>query len=147
MTEQKKVKGPKTHPIQLEGIFVREMSIISNVPPSEEVGISANKIDFYTAHSEYREEDKEISVSLKVECGQSEDDDQPYSMKIDIVAYFNVDDEKFPIEHIHDWARRNAPLILIPYIREHAFGLTARCGFKPLILPLMEVPTFKIPKG
>ncbi len=32
-------------------------------------------------------------------------------------------------------------MILQPYLREHVFALTARAGFQPLILPLIEVPT------
>ncbi|MDA3902457.1 MAG: protein-export chaperone SecB [Desulfuromusa sp.] len=134
------------HPIQLNNIFVRELHIVANNPPDEEVGVAGDKIAFLTGHTEYDQEDQEISVSAKIECGFEEENDQPYSIRIAIVGSFHVDEDKFDVKDLEDWARRNAPLILFPYLREHAYALTSRCGFKPLILPLMEVPTFRKPR-
>ena len=79
-----------------------------------------------------------------MEVGMEENTETPFSMKIELRGEFRINEREFPIDKIDDWARKNAPLILLPYLREQAFSLTARCGFKPLVLPLFVVPTFSI---
>ena len=96
--------------------------------------------------SEYDQDEKEIGVSAKIESGFDDEESQPYSIRIEIVGSFRVDEDRFDVGDLEDWARRNAPLILFPYLREHAYALSSRCGFDPLILPLMEVPTFRKPR-
>lgn len=134
------------HPIQLNSILVRELHIVANIPPDEAVGVSGEKIALFTGFTAYDQEEKEIGVSAKIESGFDEEEPQPYSIRIEIVGSFHVDEDKFDIGDLEDWARRNAPLILFPYLREHAYALSSRCGFEPLILPLMEVPTFRKPR-
>ncbi|KIH76259.1 preprotein translocase subunit SecB [Geoalkalibacter ferrihydriticus] len=150
MAEKKEgVPLTKYHPIQVQGVLVKELFISANGPPSEDKGVEGGRFSLMVGHSEYDEEDKEISVSLKLEVGFEEDEKEnsaPFSMRIEIVGNFKVDESEFPVEHIDHWAQRNAPLILFPYLREHAYSLTARCGFKPMLLPLLEVPTFKPPE-
>ena len=68
-------------------------------------------------------------------------------MRVVIGGVFKVDETKFAKADIDDWANRNAPFILYPYLREQAYTLTVRCGFPGIIIPLLEVPTFKIEPG
>jgi preprotein translocase subunit SecB len=136
------------HPIQLITLAVRELFIKSNLPPDSSVGAEAEKCNIITGSSDYNRETKSIAVTLKLETGiDDNEEDSPYSMRIEIVGIFQVDEAHFSVEHVPDWARRNAPIILYPYIREHAHSLPVRCGFSPLVLPLLEVPIFKLEKS
>lgn len=135
----------RVHPIQLKSLGVRELSIISNVPPDREIEADVNQCSIRIGITDYDSKTKAIMVTLRLEYGTKRDDvDAPFTLKIEIVGFFEVDESQFPVQHISHWASNNAPLILYPYLREHAFGLSSRCGFRPLLLPLLEVPTFKL---
>lgn len=136
------------YPVQLISLGVKELSIKSNVQPDVDVEADASKCSIRIGSTDYDKKEKVIVVTLRLELGTSPNEtDSPFTMKIELVGFFQVMDEiHFPIQHISDWANQNAPFVLYPYLREHVFGLSARCGFKPLILPLLEVPTFKIDK-
>jgi len=137
----------KFHPIQIVDFGVKELFIRSYRSPDVTVGAKIEECSIRTAARPYDSKGKTIAVSLILESGVDADKRKvPYAMKIEILGIFGVDESRFPVEHISDWATNNAPLILYPYLREHAFGLSSRCGFKPLVLPLLEVPTFKIEK-
>lgn len=134
----------KLHSIQLLKVNIVELYIKSNQPPDETIGVDEVKIPFFVGHSDFDEENRKIAVMVKVEIGtadeKEENEDSPFSLRVEIVGEFKVT-EKFPIEHIDNWARRNAPFILMPFLREHVYALTLRSGFKPINLPLLEVPT------
>ncbi len=136
----------KLYPVQLVNFGVKELSIRAHVPPEgSDAKIDLKDCSIITGHSDYDVEEKTISVSLKLEAGGKEDD--LVTMKIELMGLFQVLDEKrFPISRISEWASHNAPVILYPFLREHVYALTARCGFKPLTLPLVVVPVFKIDK-
>ncbi len=137
----------KPHPIQLTSLGVRELSIISNVAPDADIEANVSTCSIKIGSTNYDNKDKTIAVSLRLEVGTgNEETEAPFIMKIELVGFFEVDESRFLVEHVSDWAFKNAPFILFPYLREHAFGLSARCGFKPMLLPLLEVQTFKIDK-
>lgn len=135
----------KLHAIQLEAVKVIELFIRSNRSPDLTVGAKIEEFSLSSEHSAYDPKSKTIRVWSTVEIGMGEKPETPFSMKIRIIGFFRVDDEKFNIEHIDHWAKKNAPIILYPFIREHAFALSARCGFEPIMLPLLQLPTL-IPK-
>jgi preprotein translocase subunit SecB len=138
---------PKLHPIQLVNLGVRELYIHSNRPPDVNIGAEPGECSMKISTTPYNSKDKRIAVVLTLESGIGADQSKaPYAMRIELVGIFEVDEAEFPIKHTSHWAKNNAPLVLYPYLREHAFGLSLRCGFKPLLLPLLEVPTFKIDK-
>ncbi|MFA6221450.1 MAG: protein-export chaperone SecB [Desulfomonilaceae bacterium] len=135
----------KSHPIQLIKFGVRELFIQSNIPPDVNVTADPDSCDIRTSSSPYDSKTKRIMVSIGLKLGVEKDKSEvPYTMRIELIGIFEVDESRFSPEHVPDWAKKGAPLILFPYLREHAFGLSSRCGFKPLLLPLLEVPTFKI---
>lgn len=140
----------KLHPVQLLDIGVRELYIRSNVVPSITVGAEPQECTIKVSKSFYSQKRKRVVVSLMLEVGTDQDESKaPYSMRIELTGIFEVKGTEFTAEQVTDWANRGAPYVLFPYLREHAYGLSARCGFMPLILPLVEVPTFKVekPKG
>lgn len=135
------------HPIQLLNVSVEELhlkiidrELLSGDYPRE-FGLTVGR-------SDYNSEDKTIAVRMLMEIepvfDENGNSDRPFEMKICICGYFDVDDTAFPVDKVHDWAEKNAPVILIPYMRENAYSLSLRCGIEPVIFPLVQVPTFKI---
>lgn len=144
-----KIREPyKTHAIQLAGIKVLELSIVVNP------GVDASRtktfddsgsFSWIIGHSDYDKEDREIVVRAIINIGE-EEDESPFKLKIAMAGIFEVDDSRFPLIHLTHWAENNAPLILYPYLRELAYSLTTRAGFPGVMLPLLQIPTFKISK-
>lgn len=134
------------HPIQVKYIGVKELSLIAHVPPYAHVDVPDTNFTISIAHSAYDEVEKEIVVGVKIEVGLADGkpkEDYPYSMKIELVAFFSVQDDKFKAEHLDSWASSNAPYLLLPFIREQAYSLTTRAGFAAFILPLYKVDPSK----
>lgn len=137
--------NPILHPIQLISLNIEELSIrVKKHPQSADLTSGSEGFKLRTGHSEYDEKNHIIQVGVKLEIGGKEEKEAPFDIKIVISGVFKVDETKFAKAHIDDWANRNAPIILYPYLREQAFALTARCGFPGIILPLLEVPIFKL---
>jgi len=138
-------KGPPVYPIQANFVAVRELYIKSHVPPNQRVKANPENFIMKTAHSAYDEASHLIEIGVIIEYGIETKPDEviPYSLRAHIMGQFKVDETKFKKEKIDLWARINAPYILYPYLREHVFALTARGGFDPVLLPLVELPTIK----
>ncbi|WP_374979226.1 protein-export chaperone SecB [Pseudomonas solani] len=136
----------KRHPIQLQNVFVDELSLVV----LDRFGFKNGEWDKGFTYGLSRTEfDKENStIAIKVELAIEPEDpeiiDRPFVAKVSLFGVFKVDQSQFPVDKIEQFAEINAPIILLPYVREHIFGLTARSGFDPVILPLIEVPTIKI---
>lgn len=139
----------KEHAINIEAVIPRELSIKLNVDDPMLMG-DTEKIRYSigVGYSKYDHKEKTITVAIKLETEEAENKTKkpPLSIRIELFGKFSVDEKRFPMKNIEDWAARNAPFILYPYLREHVYALTVRCGLKPLLLPLVEVPTFKIEK-
>jgi preprotein translocase subunit SecB len=151
----------KLYPIQATHIGPRELYIRANLPPAESLGIEESDYVLTVGHSAYDEETKVIQIAVRIEAGHSlkslekspqvsdgdpSEEVTPYHLRIELSGHFMVDDSVFPAERIYDWANTNAIFIMYPYLREHVFALTARSGFRPMLLPLVEVPLFRIPQ-
>lgn len=133
------------HAIQLFDIKVIETSLIVNSPNEVFNPDFDASISFRTGHAEFNKEDSVIVVGVKCKSG-SQDDERtpPLEIRVELMGVFKVDQEKFPIEHIDEWAEKNAPFILLPYLREHVYSLTLRAGIKNLIIPMFNLPLFKL---
>jgi len=136
----------KLHPIQLLSVETEELSIVVH----ERVKFLNNDYpkDFdYTIFSTEFDEDQSIikvKVELNVKPAEEGTIDRPFSLKVGVAGAFKVDTSIFPVDKLDIFIVHNAPLILLPYVREHAFSLTQRAGFEAIILPLVEVPTIKV---
>lgn len=134
----------KRHAIQLVDIYPGKLLIEANVPPERDVGINIEDTDIQIGFSDIVEEDKItslfVSVIVKTKEGKKE---LPFKMEVELRGLFTIDTEHFKKEHIEDWAHRGAMYVLLPYVREYIYWLTYRCNFKPLIMPLAQVPTIK----
>lgn len=139
----------KKHPIQLCNLVLEELSIVSlnrygfegvDFPHDFNYTVSISELDLETKRLF-------IKVDLAIEPKDGDQPDRPFKLKVVAVGEFNVDVDAFPVEHLSDWAFNNGALILYPYVREQAYGLTVRAGYKPILLPLFEIPTFKIQRA
>lgn len=143
------------HPIQLRDVKVLELFISAN--PScmstqdSDCDIENSEFGFYHTHSKYDEETKSFIVKVAAVIGREEEDKDKeptteFDLRAELLGVFEVDDSTFPMEHIEAFASRNAPLIMYPYLREQVYSLTTRAGFESTVLPLFEVPAFKLKK-
>lgn len=134
------------HPIQLLNITVEEVFFKKNYQNQEEK--YDNEFSLVVSRSEYDAEEKMFSVKLDMIIeSEKEGPQRPYDMRISISGHFSVDEDQFPNDQIYKFADHNAPILLIPYIREHAYSMSTRAGVDPIIFPLVQVPTFKLQKN
>lgn len=144
--EPSKGRSYKLHAIQLVNLRVSDLVIHANlsVPQDEKDG----NFSIECGHSKYDNESKQIQVKIAIRIGDASSDvgerDVPFTLEVVMHGLFEVDESRFDIQYIEDWARKNAPLILYPYAREQVYSLTSRAGFKESLLPLLEIPTFKV---
>ncbi|MFD1691581.1 hypothetical protein ACFSHR_08580 [Azotobacter chroococcum] len=140
----------KHHPIQLIGVLIEKLELTVHDRFRFEDDNYAKSAEYTIFNTKFDEENSTIGVkvqlSIKPADAAPEKLDRPYSLIVTVVGNFKVDVERFPVEYIQDWAVKNAPIILLPFIREHAYSLSARAGFNPVLLPLVEVPNFVIDK-
>lgn len=130
------------HAIQLESVSTRELFICINGPVDDEaLSLCLENIQLQSAHGNFNSDNKSIDVGLRLAIGMDENNELPISIRIEIVGSFVIDTDQFDEDKIESWADRNAPMILYPFVREHGYGLTTRCGLPPLLLPLVQVPT------
>lgn len=145
MTTQDNQARYARHAIQLVALKVLDLSIRVNPdiadPYSQQ--IEDAEFAFTSGHTQYDGEDHKIGIKISAEIGMDKEK-FPYSLRAELVGIFDVDESRFPIMHIESWATTNGPLVLYPYLREHVYGLTTRAGFNGALLPLFEIPTFKV---
>lgn len=135
------------HAIQLVNVTVDELHIKTLDRQNLDNEDFSREFSLTVGRSDYDPEQKTISVRLIMEMMPEEGaNDRPFEMRIAVAGHFEVDEERFPVAEIYKFAEINAPIILVPYIREQAYSLTIRAGVEPLIFPLITVPVFKLEK-
>lgn len=145
--------SPKLHPIQLVDVKVRKLHIELNTPSTDEISIDVDSFTFSHGHSPYNAEDKQFLVFARAQINVDNDDEDEtnteesksiLTMTVELAGFFQVNEEEFSIDNIESFARTNAPLIIYPFLREHTYGLLTRVGINGVVLPLFQVPSFKI---
>lgn len=138
---------PSLHAINADHIGIRQLHILLREDASPESEINYEHYSIRTAQTQYDRESKSIGVRVTVEAGADEDAGFPFEIRVSLNGLFTVDESRFPVEHIESWAKNNAFFIMFPYLREHVYALTVRAGVKPMLLPLLEIPTYQIQRG
>lgn len=131
------------HPIQLVEVTVEELYFRKRGHRESE----DQELEFSltVSRSDYNKSEQMFSVKVEIEVEpEKEPGLKPYDMRASIAGHFKVDEDNFPSDKIYAFAESNAPIILIPYLREQAYSLTVRAGVDPLIFPLVQVPSFKL---
>jgi preprotein translocase subunit SecB len=139
MDEQK--RPYKLHAIQLKELRISELSIKVDLSVPRDAEIGGFAIE--TGRSDYDTVSHQIQVKMRVAMGMDETENAPFQLVVELNSMFSVDESNFNVQYVHDWAEKNAPLVLYPYIREHVYTLTSRAGFPEALLPLIEIPTFR----
>lgn len=138
---EKQKQGYSPHAIQLVELRVVELGLKVDLSYPRDAELGSFTIE--TGRSNYDREKRQIVVMMKIESGS--DESSPLKIVAELHGRFEIDESRFNVKYVEDWAEKNAPLILYPYIRENVYSLTAKSGYAEALLPLLEIPTFKIP--
>ncbi|MFZ1730433.1 MAG: protein-export chaperone SecB [Bacteroidota bacterium] len=139
------VEDERKHPIQLVNVTLRRLEYLTSLTPEAIQEEPPPPLALATAHSPYNAETKSIQVGLRF--GPDEQADLKllsFIVRVEIIGFFEVDTDMFPQEKVEHWAKENAPMLLLPYLREQVFSLSIRADIPPIILPLMQLPSFII---
>jgi preprotein translocase subunit SecB len=132
--------------IQPTFFAVREIHFVSHRPPSANDRIDQSSVRVTEKVSPFNEETKRLQVSLEAKFGfevEASATPPPFSVKVVITAEFAISDA-FPRDRVQEWAVVNAPFVIFPYLRERLYYITAQAGYPPILLPLLQIPTFKV---
>ncbi|MHB9840554.1 protein-export chaperone SecB [Paraburkholderia terrae] len=130
------------HAIQLVDLRVIELNLKANLDVEKDA--PAGNFELGTGHGKYDQDTHRIQVKVSASLGQEDGSRAPFVLKVELIGLFTVDPDRFPAEHVAKWASTNAPLVLYPYLREQVYGITSRAGFNATLLPLLEIPTFRL---
>ncbi|WP_139235340.1 protein-export chaperone SecB [Paenacidovorax caeni] len=59
-----------------------------------------------------------------------------FHIEVELSGQFTVDYNNFDFDDLPRWAEVNAPMLLLPYVREQVYGLALRAGIKGMMIPL-----------
>lgn len=144
----------KVHPIQL--IDVKVLKLNFELFATEDVSAESSKgpetFRFQHTHSTIDEDEKRFAVKVRAllddtSADSDNESDTKWKMEIELVGLFEYQShEDFSIDRLEAFAERNAPLILYPYLREHVYSCAIRADVERPMLPLFQVPPFKMVK-
>jgi len=66
-----------------------------------------------------------------------------YSLEIRYTAGFVYDQKDITKHDVQQWCEKGSFYIVMPYMRSIVSGITSESGFPVVLLPLLEVPTFR----
>lgn len=127
------------HPIQLEELVTRELILDLRNPAEARKESLEVQIKYSLGSSEYDSETKSIAIGLICEVNPDNIEASLY-IKVHVVGIFSINDLVFPMDKLEHWSEHNAPMLLMPYVRENIYTLSTRAQAN-LILPLVVLPT------
>jgi preprotein translocase subunit SecB len=135
------------HPIQLEFVAAKELTIRSKMPPAKDYRLPEGQAIFGGSISVFDEATRKFQVTFVVTIGDSEFSraDLPLYLRIELVGGFVVTVPEIKAETAIQWANAAARFTLLPYLREHVAGLSSRAGYSPVMIPLLQVPVLQPP--
>lgn len=127
----------KHHPIQLIDLQIRELRIVVNDPSECQKDNLEAQVTYQVGSHTFEDEQDILMAGFKCLINVNQEN-APFELVADIVGVFSVGDE-FPKDKVEHFAKHNAPIILMPYIRENVYSLAVRAGVN-VHLPLVQVP-------
>jgi preprotein translocase subunit SecB len=142
------MNSPQMHPMQIMYVGVKELVVETLIPPdpSSTLDLTGKMAPKYrTGVGKYDENNHDITVFSACEIGSKEDQaGMPLYLKVVLgVRFAVVDPVKFSPEDVIGFAQNYSRYLIHPFMREHVFALSARAGFRPIILPALLLPVFK----
>lgn len=128
----------KNHPIQLIKIQIKELNVfIHDLAVTEKDSLDV-QMQYKVGTNNFNEKEKILVVGVKCLLNDGIKD-APFNLNVELLGFFEVGDD-FPSDKVEHFARHNAPIILMPYIRENIYSLSIRTGLD-INIPLVQVPT------
>lgn len=126
------------HPIQLRKIAVTHLRIIVNNFDIAEDFEGDVDLSLQRGVSDFNRDDSLIAVGLRATVNPvgGNGDDPAFHIEVELSGQFTVDYSLFDFEDIPRWAEINAPMLLLPYVREQVYGLALRAGVRGMMIPL-----------
>lgn len=135
--------APQPHPIQLKDVLVNELSAVVRDADVARDYQGTVKIKTRMSSTPYEEGSSFVGVRVEVDIKpqlEKAEDEPCFEIVVKLEGHFEVDFTKFSPEHIDEWARVNAVYLVMPYVREQAYGMAIRVGIHGLIFPLYVMP-------
>jgi len=79
------------------------------------------------------------------EVKETKPTEDPYRLEMEAVAGFSFDPQEISQDDVDKWCKLGSFFILAPYLRNIIAEITRESGFPEILLPLLEVPTFRPP--
>lgn len=123
--------------MQLRECEVHELTFRTRVPNK---AIKVEEFGLGFARSPYDSENRWLDVLISFEAGSSDLSSAKYYFKVEIRGRFENTEGSSEAEKIERWAENAAQFVMIPYLREHVYSISLRCGMKPIVIPLYQLP-------
>jgi len=133
-----KFSDRKIHAIQLKSIMVRELTFKRFKAIQGTIETCCKILNGTAKHAS---DSDIIKTGIKCECIGGTEEDPFFTLTVDLLGDFQIDQGRFPIEKIENWQEENAPFIMLPYLREQVYSLSIKGGIQPIVLPMYEIPT------
>lgn len=135
--------SPELHPIQLKDIFVSELSAFVHDQDAARDFVGNVHVNTKMGNTPYEEGSSFVGVRVNATVAPAitEGQEKPsFELTVKLEGNFEVDISKFKPEYIDEWARVNAMYLILPYVREHMYGLALRAGIRGVMLPTLVIP-------
>lgn len=134
---------PELHPVQLKEIFVSELTALVHDHNAARDFQGNVNIKTKMGNTPYEDGSSFVGVRVDVSVAPALEEGQirpSFEFRVRLEGHFEVDFTKFKSEHIDEWARVNAVYLIMPYVREHVYGLALRTGIRGVVLPMLVIP-------
>ena len=134
---------PELHPIQLKEIFVSELSALVHDQNAARDFQGNVNVKTKMGNTPYEEGSSFVGVRVDVSVAPALEEGKEcpsFEFSVKLEGHFEVDFTKFKPEYIDEWARVNAIFLIMPYVREHMYGLALRTGIRGIVLPMLVIP-------
>ncbi len=127
------------HPIQLHDITVSRLSVVVRDHAAALSYGGEVDLNLQRGTSDFEFDDPTVAVGLRatVKPVDSSDEDAIFFVEVELSGQFTIDYSKFDFEDVPRWAEVNAPMLLLPYVREQIYGIALRAGLRQMMIPLL----------
>ena len=138
-----RIKSFAFHGHNLDAIDARQLPSLINVQrsipePQLEVPSDASKPEMLSGF--YK-----VSVGFNnIDGTTTPDTTQPYSIEVWLYAEFVPDYQRMQWDAVKNWLLNFSEYVIYPYMRSALYTIATQAGVEAPMLPLFEVPTFKM---
>ena len=145
-----KVAGLQPHPLELVKVDVVQLTFVTNKRPTLETYIDGRNVELSIRQDQIDTKDDWLQVFVRaaygipgIDCEPEEAPPTDCSLIVELAGTFRKHKD-LPRETLELFQNNGALITLTPYLREHVYSLSARAGIQPIIIPILQVPIFKL---